>query len=99
MVRLAFSRAYRFPTGLLSDEHSRPFWLIHSAAYPLLLVRDDPGPFLERLERAYTLLQPRVAMDIVVYTEEEIEDLKDANPFAKRALKEGVVVYEAPSQC
>jgi hypothetical protein len=38
-------------------------------------------------------------MDIVVYTEEEIEDLKDANPFAKRALKEGVVVYEAPSQC
>jgi hypothetical protein len=54
---------------------------------------------LERLERAYTLLQPRVAMDIVVYTEEEIEDLKDANPFVKRALTEGVVVYEAPSQC
>jgi hypothetical protein len=38
-------------------------------------------------------------MDIVVYTEEEIEDLKDANPFVKRSLKEAVVIYEAPSQC
>jgi hypothetical protein len=35
MARLAFSRASRFPTGLLSDEHSRPFWLSQSVAYPL----------------------------------------------------------------
>jgi hypothetical protein len=56
MVRLAFSRAYRFPTGLLSDEHSRPFWLIHSAAYPLLLVRKRQiAPTLNPARRARIL--------------------------------------------
>lgn len=59
----------------------------------LLVVMDSELPFVERSGWVYRELRPRVDADIFVYTEEEFETLKDG-VFLRRALAEGVVLYE-----
>ncbi|ADI02729.1 nucleotidyltransferase domain-containing protein [Syntrophothermus lipocalidus] len=60
----------------------------------LLVVMHSNLPFVERCGWVYQKLMPRVDADIIVYTEQEFESLKDS-PFLKKALAEGVVLYEA----
>jgi hypothetical protein len=48
--------------------------------------------FLDRLDEFYD--DAREAMDILVYTPQEFEEMKE-RPFVKRALREGKMLYEA----
>ena len=50
---------------------------------------------MDRLEIFYTELDLRVDADILVYTPEELAELRTWNPFIQQALREGEVIYEA----
>ncbi|MCX7668067.1 MAG: nucleotidyltransferase domain-containing protein [Atribacterota bacterium] len=68
--------------------------VVHSRSdLDLIVVADVYGSFLERLEEIYRLIQPRVAVDILVYTREEFQKMGGSS-FVKKALQEGKVVYE-----
>ena len=60
----------------------------------LILIADSGEPFLERGARFYRALAPAVGMDILAYTPEEFEAMRDRR-FLRRALVEGRVLYEA----
>ncbi len=60
----------------------------------LLVVWNTGLPFLERTQVFYDAIQPDFAMDILVYTPEEIGELRDINPLIRKAFKEGRVIYE-----
>jgi predicted nucleotidyltransferase len=59
----------------------------------VLVVMRSEEPFVERVKRLYGLVALPVDLDLVCYTPEEFQDLKD-QPFLKRILQEEVVVYE-----
>ncbi len=61
----------------------------------LVVVMRTEKRFLDRLQEVYGRIQPRVAMDILVYTPEEFEELRDSSPFLSHALKGGRVLYAA----
>lgn len=50
-------------------------------------------PFVERMGRIYRQVAPRVAADILVYTPEEWERMRE-RPFFGEALLTGKVPYE-----
>jgi predicted nucleotidyltransferase len=58
----------------------------------LIVVKDTQMRFLDRLDEFYD--DAREAMDILVYTPQEFEEMKE-RPFVKRALREGKMLYEA----
>ena len=58
----------------------------------LVVMRSDK-PFLERIAELYRELGVSVDMDLLCYTPEEFERVKDS-PFVKKALEEGVILYE-----
>jgi uncharacterized protein (DUF1697 family) len=58
------------------------------------LLKKTEKKFLERLEEFYNYLNPQVAVDILVYTPEEFEEMKKNNPFILTALKQGRIIYE-----
>jgi predicted nucleotidyltransferase len=60
----------------------------------LLIIWDTPLDFLSRTTELYRHLQPRVPVDFLVYTPNEIERMRD-KPFVRRILREGRVLYEA----
>lgn len=61
----------------------------------LLVVKDTDKPFLTRLREIMEQLNPRVAVDILVYTPKEFEVMQsEPNSFIKGILKNGRVVYE-----
>lgn len=63
----------------------------------LIVIRDTKDRFLDRLDRAYRRLRPRMALDLLIYTPEEIDEMMTWSCFVRRALKEGKVLYEAKS--
>ena len=65
-----------------------------SSDIDLIVVQKTEKKFLERLEEFYNYLNPKVAMDIFVYTPEEFEEMKNKNSFIKSALKKGRIIYE-----
>ena len=65
-----------------------------SSDIDLIVVQKTEKNFLERLEEFYNYLNPKVAMDIFVYTPEEFEEMKNKNSFIKSALKKGRIIYE-----
>ena len=58
----------------------------------LIVVKETEKRFLDRLDEFYN--GASVAMDILVYTPQEFEEMKE-RPFVKRALQEGKILYEA----
>lgn len=60
----------------------------------LLIVWDTPLGFLERTVELYRRLQPRVAVDLLVYTPVEMEWMAHT-PLVRLALQKGQVLYEA----
>jgi uncharacterized protein len=58
----------------------------------LIVVKDTQMRFLDRLDEFYD--DAREAMDILVYTPQEFEEMKE-RPFVRRALREGKILYEA----
>jgi len=65
-----------------------------SSDIDLIVVQKTEKNFLERIEKFYNYLNPKVAMDIFVYTPEEFEEMKNKNSFIKSALKKGRIIYE-----
>jgi len=61
--------------------------------FDLLIVWDTPLDFLERTVQMYRRLQPRVAVDLLVYTPAEME-IMAGRPFVRHALAEGRVLHE-----
>jgi predicted nucleotidyltransferase len=61
----------------------------------LIVIMETGDRFLDRLKVAYEKIQPAVAMDILVYTPEEFEEMSRSRPFLFHALKESKVLYAA----
>lgn len=62
----------------------------------LLIVWDTPLDFVTRTVEIYRQLQPREAVDLLVYTPDEMTRMAD-RPFIRNALREGTVLYEIGS--
>jgi predicted nucleotidyltransferase len=60
----------------------------------LLVVRRDYRPIHERVDDLYRRLQPTVAVDLLVYTPEELASAAPTSSFVRTALREGEVVYD-----
>jgi hypothetical protein len=51
--------------------------------------------FLDRLKAAYGRIQPSVAMDILIYSPDELDDLCETSALVSHALEKGRVLYAA----
>ena len=61
----------------------------------LVVVERTHLPFFQRIKKVRKLLQPKVGMDIMVYTPEEFDQLCADRPFFKEEIiGKGEVVYE-----
>jgi predicted nucleotidyltransferase len=60
----------------------------------LLIVWDTPLDFVTRAAELYRRLKPRVAIDLLVYTPDEMKQMS-YRPFVRHVLAEGKVLYEA----
>ncbi|RLC92318.1 MAG: nucleotidyltransferase domain-containing protein [Chloroflexi bacterium] len=60
----------------------------------LIVVLDSDLPFVKRLGLLYEQIQPRVGLDLLAYTPQEFETIRE-RPFIRQALREGRVLYEA----
>jgi len=54
-------------------------------------------PFLERIGELLERFRPRVGVDLLVYTPEEFEEIRNRPFFREEVLAKGVVLYESPS--
>lgn len=63
----------------------------------LLIVMESEKPFIERLKEIYSLLNLPVDADILCYTPEEVNKLKQFG-FLRHVLKKEIVLYEEKSQ-
>jgi len=64
----------------------------------LIVVKKTDLPFINRLEEIYSVIEPVIATDILVYTPEEFDMMKSSNPFVMRACAEGRLIYENRSE-
>lgn len=63
----------------------------------LVVVMETELRFLDRTREMLRLLNPRVSVDILVYTPEEFERLRQERPFVRHEICEkGRVLYERP---
>jgi len=60
----------------------------------LIVVLDSDLPFIKRLGLLYERIQPRVGLDLLAYTPQEFEAIRE-RPFIRQVLQEGRVLYEA----
>ena len=60
----------------------------------LILIADTRERFPDRCHRFYGALQPSVGMDLLVYTPDEFEAMRQGS-FLVHALRQAKVVYEA----
>ena len=60
----------------------------------MIIVKETEKKFLDRLDEIYSTLVPNVAVDILVYTSEEFEAMKNRS-FIMNAMKEGKILYGA----
>ena len=60
----------------------------------LIVIADSEIDFVQRIAFFYRILKPKVALDLLVYTPEEFNRLKNESAFVKKAIKEGVKLYE-----
>ncbi len=64
----------------------------------LLVVMETSKRFLDRLDELYRLLDPRITMDLLVYTPDEFARLRKTSPLVRRAVAEGRVLYATESE-
>ena len=65
----------------------------------LVIVKETDERFLDRISSVYEILQPICAIDVLVYTPDEFERMRqEGNPFVEKVLQDGMVIYERPSQ-
>ena len=65
----------------------------------IIVVAERVAPrFLDRIAEAYDLIDPRYALDILIYTPEEYARMRKAeNPLIETAEAGGRVLYERPA--
>ena len=61
----------------------------------LVVVMRTKERFLDRLKAAYGKIQPSVAMDILIYSPDELDDLCETSALVSHALEKGRVLYAA----
>ena len=61
----------------------------------LLVVQETKKRFIERLVELYEFINPKYALDLLVYTPSEFEEMKKKSIFVKQILREGKLLYEA----
>jgi len=66
---------------------------VFSSDLDLIIIFDSDLDFLNRTAAVYNKLKPRVGVDLLVYTPEEMRKMK-TNPFLQRVIKKGRVLYE-----
>jgi predicted nucleotidyltransferase len=91
IIKLGVEKIILFGSLSSGDVHK-------SSDIDLIIVKKTEKKFLERLEEFYNYLNPQVAVDILVYTPEEFEEMKKNNPFIITALKHGRIIYERGSK-
>jgi len=63
----------------------------------LLLIEPTTLPFLERGRQHLRLFRMGVALDVLVYTPDEYEGLRQAgHPLIERVEREGITIYARP---
>jgi uncharacterized protein len=62
----------------------------------LIIIKKTNKRFLERLDEFYTILMPKVAIDILVYSPAEFKKMSKNNLFIQYAIEKGLILYEAP---
>jgi predicted nucleotidyltransferase len=87
LIALGAKKVYQF--GSLTRRPPDLF-----ADVDLLAVMESDEPFVQRLPRIYMALRPEVAADILVYTPEEFEEMRE-RPFLRHVLKTAVLRYAA----
>lgn len=60
----------------------------------LLVVRHDTRPPSVRVDALYRRLEARIALDLIVYTPEELERERQRSSFLRHALRDAEVLYE-----
>lgn len=61
----------------------------------LVIVKDTKQRFLDRIKEVIRLLQPRVGVDILVYTPQEFAQLSNERAFVRAEIQaKGKVLYE-----
>jgi len=66
-----------------------------SSDIDLLIVKESNQRFLDRLDELYRAIKPNYGIDFFVYTPDEFKEMSVMNPFVRRAVKEGRLLYEA----
>jgi predicted nucleotidyltransferase len=86
--------------------HEQPERIILFGSYPagqvsewsdvdMVIIKDTEAPFLERVRRVLALLEPRVGLDVLVYTPQEFAELSRERPFLRdEVVAKGQVIYE-----
>jgi predicted nucleotidyltransferase len=59
----------------------------------LVVIKNTKEGFLKRLERMCEEVEPRLALDLLVYTPEEFAEMRKWNSFIRRIEREGRVLY------
>jgi predicted nucleotidyltransferase len=62
----------------------------------IIIVKKTNKRFLERLDEFYTILMPKVAVDILVYNPDEFKKMSKNNLFIQYAIEKGQIIYETP---
>lgn len=65
-----------------------------SSDIDLIIIEKTDKRFLDRIELIYQHIKPTTGIDILVYTPEEFEKMKQGNQFIKSALKNARILYE-----
>jgi len=61
----------------------------------LVIIKETPESFFNRIKEVLLLLRPKVGVDILVYTPEEFEELSTSRTFFKTEVgSKGITVYE-----
>ncbi|MCZ6794456.1 MAG: nucleotidyltransferase domain-containing protein [Planctomycetota bacterium] len=60
----------------------------------LIVVLETEERFLDRLERVQDALDPRIGLDLLVYSPREFQELQAASSFLEHALSTGKVLYD-----
>jgi predicted nucleotidyltransferase len=76
--------------GSMAEGNTGPF-----SDIDLVVVMPTQERFLDRLKAAYGRIQPSVAMDILVYSPQELDDLRKTSAFIFHALEKGRILYAA----
>jgi predicted nucleotidyltransferase len=87
LPRLGVQRAVVFGSYARGDVGGR-------SDLDMILVAERGDRFVDRCAAFYQMLSPAVGVDLLVYTPEEFETIRQ-RPFFRKAIAEGRVVYEA----